>query len=226
MTIRRPIVISAIIIAAMAGLSLAAASALPASVPLRFNAHGVPTSYGSPYPPLALMPIVAVALSAIFAALARSEPRRADLAGSMLAYGTRWIGALALVASVHVWIVYTLVTSIRGTPPVDPTRLVFALVGAFVAIAGSQLAKVRPNFMIGIRTPWTLSSDQVWERTHRLGRWPATLSGLVILIAAIAAPSPSILLPLTLTVVIVVGAGLVLLSYVLWRGRGERPMGA
>jgi uncharacterized membrane protein len=130
------------------------------------------------------------------------------------------------VAAVHVWIVYTLVTSIRGTPPLDPTRLVFALVGALVATAGSQPGKVRPNFMIGIRTPWTLSSDQVWERTHRIGRWPVTLSGLVILIAALAAPSPSILLPLALTVVIAVGAGLVLLSYLLWRGRDERRMGA
>ena len=49
MTIRRPIIISAILIFAMACLSLAAAIVLPGTVPLRFNAHGVPTSYGSPF---------------------------------------------------------------------------------------------------------------------------------------------------------------------------------
>ena len=48
MNIRRPLIVSAIIILAMAALSLAAAAVLPASVPLRFNAHGVATAYGSP----------------------------------------------------------------------------------------------------------------------------------------------------------------------------------
>ena len=64
---------------AMACLSLAAAAVLPASVPLRFNAHGVATAYGSPLPPLALMPLAALVLSAIFAGLARAEPRRENL---------------------------------------------------------------------------------------------------------------------------------------------------
>jgi uncharacterized membrane protein len=225
MTIRRPIIISAILIFAMACLSLAAAIVLPGTVPLRFNAHGVPTSYGGPYPPLALMPLAALVLSAIFVALARGEPRRQNLVHSMLAYATRWIGAIAILALVHIWIVYTLITSARGALPLDPTRLVFALAGAMIAVAGSQLNKVRSNFMIGIRTPWTLANDQVWERTHRLARWPAILSGLVILAAALAAPTP-ILLALTLTVVIVVAAGLILLSYVLWRGSDGHRMGA
>lgn len=133
---------------------------------------------------------------------------------------------IAILALVHIWIVYTLITSARGALPLDPARLVFALVGAMIAVAGSQLNKVRSNFMIGIRTPWTLANDQVWERTHRLGRWPVILSGLVILTAALAAPSPSILLTITLTVVIMVAAGLILLSYVLWRGGDGHRMGA
>jgi SdpI/YfhL protein family len=58
------------------------------------------------------------------------------------------------------------------------------LVGAMVALAGGQLGKLRSNFMIGIRTPWTLASDQVWQRTHRLARWPMMLSGLAIVLAA------------------------------------------
>ena len=225
MTIRRPIIISAVLIFAMACLSFAAAVTLPGTVPLRFNAHGVPTSYGSPSLPLALMPLAALVLSALFVALARGEPQRQNLAHSMLAYATRWIGAIAIVALVHIWIVYTLITSARGALPLDPTRLVFALAGMMIVVAGSQLNKVRSNFMIGIRTPWTLANDQVWQRTHRLARWPVILSGLVILTAALAAPT-SILLTLTLTVVIVVATGLILLSYVLWRGSDERRMGA
>ena len=97
MTIRRPLIVSALIIIAMAALSLAAAAALPATVPLRFNAHGLATAYGSPLPPLAVMPLAALVLSAIFAGLARAEPRRENLILSRLPYATRWIGGVVIV---------------------------------------------------------------------------------------------------------------------------------
>ncbi len=222
MTIRRPLIISAILIVAMACLSLAAATVLPGSVPLRFNAHGVATTYGSPYLPLAIMPIAALLLSAIFVALARGEPRRDNLAASALPYATRWIGAVAVVAIVHIWIVYTLVTSTRGAVPVDPARLVFVLVGLMIAVAGSQLSKVRSNFMIGIRTPWTLNNDDVWQRTHRLARWPVMLCGLVIVLAALFVPNAAIMLTLTSSLVAAVAVGLILLSYAVWRRSDAR----
>ena len=221
MNIRRPLIVSAIIILAMAALSLAAAAVLPASVPLRFNAHGVATAYGSPLLPLALMPLAALLLSAIFAGLARAEPRRENLILSRLPYATRWIGGIAIVAIVHLWIVYTLVTTVRGAAPIDPTRLVFILVGAMIALAGGQLGRLRSNYMIGVRTPWTLADERVWDRTHRLARWPAMLSGLAIVLLALAAPE-AILPKLTIAIVLVLGAGLVVLSYLLWRRRDAR----
>jgi len=214
--IRRPLIVSAIIILAMAALSLAAAVVLPNSVPLRFNAHGAATAYGSPLAPLAVMPLAALVLSAIFASLARAEPRRENLILSRLPYATRWIGAVVIVAIVHLWIVYTLVTTVRGAGPIDPTPLVFVLLGAMIALAGSQLGKLRSNFMIGIRTPWTLASDRVWDRTHRLARWPTMLAGLAIVLGALAAPE-AILLKLTAAVVIVIGTSLIVLSYLVWR---------
>ncbi len=221
MTIRRPLIVSALIVLAMAALSLAAAAVLPASVPLRFNAHGVATAYGSPLMPLALMPLAALVLSAIFAGLARAEPRRENLVLSRLPYATRWIGAVALVAIAHLWIVDTQISTVHGAAPIDPTPFVFVLVGATIALAGGQLDKLRSNFMIGIRTPWTLASDQVWDRTHRLARCPVMLTGLAIVFAALFAPE-AMLLKLTIALLLVVGAGLVLLSYLLWRRRDAR----
>jgi immunity protein, SdpI family len=223
MTIRRPLIVSALLVLAMAALSLAATAALPATVPLRFNAHGIATAYGSPLASLALMPLIALVLSAVFAACAQAEPRRENLRRSFLPYATRWIGAIVIAGIVHLWIVYTLVTTVRGAAPLDPTRMIFVLVGAMIAVAGSQLARLRSNFMIGIRTPWTLADDQVWQRTHRLARRPAMLSGLAIVLAALFAPEAILLkLKLTLGIVIVVAAGFVLLSYLLWRRRDAR----
>jgi uncharacterized membrane protein len=41
----------------------------------------------------------------------------------------------------------------------------------FFALMGNVLGKVRRNFYVGIRVPWTLASDRVWNDTHRLAAW-------------------------------------------------------
>lgn len=53
--------------------------------------------------------------------------------------------------------------------------------GTLLALAGlgSFLGKVRRNFWIGVRTPWTLASEAVWDRTHRLAAWLFGIGGLV-----------------------------------------------
>lgn len=48
-------------------------------------------------------------------------------------------------------------------------ELIYAGVGLLLIVLGNYMGKVRKNFFIGIRTPWTLASDEVWSRTHRLG---------------------------------------------------------
>ncbi len=42
-------------------------------------------------------------------------------------------------------------------------------VGILFVVLGNYLGKIKPNWFIGIRTPWTLSSEEVWNKTHRLG---------------------------------------------------------
>ncbi|MFO0880657.1 MAG: SdpI family protein [Gemmataceae bacterium] len=49
----------------------------------------------------------------------------------------------------------------------------------FIAALGNVMGKVKRNFYVGIRTPWTLASDLVWDRTHRLGAWMFVGGGLV-----------------------------------------------
>jgi uncharacterized membrane protein len=215
MNIRRPLIVSAGLVLAMACQSRIAAYFLPGTVPLRFNANGMPTQYGGLAVPLALMPLTALALTAIFVMLSHAEPRRDNLIASHVPYATRWIGALLILAAVHLWIIYTLLATVRGAAPVDPERLFLALAGALIVIAGHQLPKLRSNFMIGIRTPWTLSNDQTWQRTHRLARLPVIFAGLAVIAAVFAAPK-AILFATVMTILIATGIALVVLSYVLW----------
>ncbi len=67
---------------------------------------------------------------------------------------------------------------------VHMNEMIFAGVGLLFIVLGNYLGKVRKNFFLGIRTPWTLASDEVWNRTHRLGGWIFVLIGFFMFINA------------------------------------------
>jgi len=54
-----------------------------------------------------------------------------------------------------------------------------------IALLGNVLGKVRRNFFVGIRTPWTIANEQVWNATHRLGAKTFFAGGLLGLVAVI-----------------------------------------
>jgi uncharacterized membrane protein len=97
-------------------------------------------------------------------------------------------------------------------------QLVVAAAGGLLAITGNYLGKVPRNHLIGIRTPWTLSSDYVWDRTHRFAAPVFVICGTILLLYAAyekGVPKPSVVLP-----IIGVMASLpILYSYFLWRQR-------
>lgn len=64
------------------------------------------------------------------------------------------------------------------------SKVVLIGVGLLLAFVGNLMGKTRKNFFIGIRTPWTLASDEVWIKTHRLGGWCLVGAGLLMVISA------------------------------------------
>ena len=99
-------------------------------------------------------------------------------------------------------------------PPLE--RIVPMLIGALLVVMGNVLPRARSNWFYGIRTPWTLSSDRVWVRTHRLGGYTMIGAGLVIVAAGAFLPLPACL-------VVVISASLVaaivpaVYSYFIWK---------
>jgi len=67
--------------------------------------------------------------------------------------------------------------------PVDKT--VPALISLLFVLLGNYLGKLRPNYFIGIRTPWTLENEQVWQKTHRVSGPVWMGAGLVGLLGSL-----------------------------------------
>ena len=76
--------------------------------------------------------------------------------------------------------------------PVAMPEVAMLGAGALFMILGNYMGKLRKNFFIGIRTPWTLASDAVWERTHRLRGWLVMLAGVVMIVATLLGAPPSV----------------------------------
>ena len=87
--------------------------------------------------------------------------------------------------------------------------------GTLAMVIGNYVSRLRPNWFIGIRTPWTLSSESVWKQTHRFaGRLIVAGGGVVILVSAFT----TVPLGMSMSVMCAVVAGLSLIqSYAAWR---------
>jgi uncharacterized membrane protein len=66
---------------------------------------------------------------------------------------------------------------------VDLPRAVIVGMGLFLAALGNYLPRIRSNWWLGIRTPWTLESERVWRETHRVGGRMFVGAGLLAAIA-------------------------------------------
>jgi len=86
------------------------------------------------------------------------------------------------------------------------------------------MGKLRRNFWAGIRTPWTLTSDVVWERTHRLGGWLFVLTGLLGVMMSFV---PALRLWGLMAVLVIVVVVLVFYSFVIYQRftiEGKEPL--
>jgi len=76
-------------------------------------------------------------------------------------------------------------------------------IGLFFVLLGNYLPRLPRNFFFGIRSPWTLASEEVWRRTHVLGGWLFVLAGVLIMVLCLAGvpmwvAMPAILVPLVI----------------------------
>ncbi len=65
-----------------------------------------------------------------------------------------------------------------------------ALISLGIAAVGNYMSILKPNWFIGIRTPWTLQNNRVWTRTHRLGGRLMVAGGLLGALLAVLVPAP------------------------------------
>ena len=190
-------------------------SRLPDRVPTHWDVHGQVDAYGPKWMGTLLLPFVLIVLWGLLRGLPSIDPRRANYAKMQGTYDLVVNLVLTLVAVIH--LIVLAATLGIGAPW---ARLIPVVAGLAFIVLGNALPRARPNWWFGIRTPWTLSNDRVWERTHRVGGYLMAMAGFAIAAASMA--PLTYLGPIILTVVVSTTLATFAYSYVAWRQETSR----
>ena len=155
-----------LVIAAMFAVAAAAWSHVPERMTTHWNMHGEVDGYGGRFAGLLLIPLLAVGLYLLLLFIPRLDPayqNYAQFAGTYLAL--RFATLLFLAA-----IFGGMVLAALGYRIQILTVVAWSMAGLF-ALLGAVMKRLKPNWMVGVRTPWTLSSELSWNKTHRLAGW-------------------------------------------------------
>jgi uncharacterized membrane protein len=184
---------------------------LPDRLPVHWGPGGQVNRWGGKFEALFVLPLSALGLYILLILLPRIDPRRANYAAFARAYYVLRLSVLGLLAAVAVF----MHLRFRGLAEGLEAVVMPLLMGLLMVILGGVMGKVRPNWFVGIRTPWTLSSETAWVRTHRLAAWLFVLAGLTQWAVMIVSPrwADRAVLPLLLGAALVPAA----YSFFVWR---------
>jgi uncharacterized membrane protein len=213
-------VASLLVVLALAGTAWIVGSRLPADLvlPTHFGIDGTPDRFSGKWVALFLPAGMAGGLSLLLWFLPALEPRLSNLERSAGLYHWSWAALLLLSAAIEL-----VVVSVALHWGLRIEHIVAGAIGLMLVLIGNQLGKSRSMYLVGIRTPWTLASEEVWIRTHRLGGKLMLAGGLAMCLAALL-PIPSGLLAgvcgASVAVMVVVP---IVYSYLLWRREKAQP---
>ncbi|PIR69187.1 MAG: hypothetical protein COU47_03725 [Candidatus Niyogibacteria bacterium CG10_big_fil_rev_8_21_14_0_10_46_36] len=149
---------------------------LPAEVASHWNARGVADDYMPKFWGIFLMPIVMFVLLAVYRIVPAIDPLRKNIESFRSYYNLFW-----LVLFLFFFAIFLLIVIWNLGYMFSFTLFIIPPIAALFYAIGAVLEHTKRNWFMGIRTPWTLSDDTVWEKTHKLAGRLFKIGGLFAL---------------------------------------------
>lgn len=190
-------------------VSALAYDSLPATLAIHFDASGSPDQTLAKPLALALTPALAALLVVLFRVLPAIDPLGENVESFQGYYDRIAVMAVGVVGYVHLVVVaWNLGHEFSVTQAIVP---VLALT---YYVAGTVMEHAEQNWFVGIRTPWTLSSQAVWDRTHER---TAVLFKLAGVVALLALPFPDYVVAIAVVPIVLVTVVATVYSFVVYR---------
>jgi uncharacterized membrane protein len=167
------------------------------TVPTHFNMEGAVDGWSSKSSLWLLPGCLALFIYVVLAVAPVLDPKRklGEMGGKYHGFRFMMVIFFSLLSG---YMIYVSAAPGRFSP-----HMLAGLIGMLFIGLGNYMQTLRPNYFIGLRTPWTLESEEVWRRTHKLAGRLAIAGGIAMLALAIAAPTFEVLYYGMITVVAV-----------------------
>jgi len=190
---------------------------LPAQIPTRWNARGEIDAYSGKAIGSLLMPVINVFLAALLAGAPRFDAKfKSNDSDAVISMG-RVLKIIRLILTGFGACVALGILASGLHYHFDMSRFLYASVSLLFIVLGNLMNKLRPNYFAGFRTPWTLASRTIWQKTHRLGGFVMVLCGIGMLFATFLLPTRQLLWSGILPFAIVIVAVPAIYSYFCYR---------
>jgi len=150
---------------------------MPDSMASHWNAKGQVDGYMSKFWGLFLMPIVLLIMLFLFILIPKIDPLKKNIEKFR-----KYFDMFIVLITLFMFYIYGLTLLWNLGKTFDMSLAIIPAVGLLFYFIGVMLEKSKRNWFIGIRTPWTLSSDRVWDKTHAIGGKLYKIAGVVAIL--------------------------------------------
>jgi len=178
MSTRTTIFITLFLIAFALVFSISVYNRLPEQMASHWNENSQVDGYMSRFWGAFMMPLVVLGMLAVFLVIPNIDPLKANIAKFRGQFNTFITLIVAFMTYVHI---LTMLWNL-GYDQFNMGSAMLPALGLVFIFAGIMMRKAKRNFFIGIRTPWTLSSDTVWDEIHRIGSILFIASGIIAML--------------------------------------------
>ena len=176
----------------------------PDRIPVHYNFAGEVDRIGSKYDNL-LYPVCAIGLGVFFLLMARIPRKKGEQTNEKILMIT---GVCTLLFFTLIGF-YCMLKALRYDPEAAPqvsyddvNRFVSIGIGALLVVLGNIMPKMRRNSLFGLRTKWSMSNDNVWQKSQRFGGIASVIAGFFIIILALFVPGIWNVVVMTIVIII------------------------
>lgn len=176
---------------------------LPEQVPTHWNIEGEVDDYSSKLFNAVFLPGMLIFMYVLLIVLPKIDPKKENYKKFSSTY------YITMIATIIVLVIVQLISTLVALGyDLNISLIASLLIGLLFIVIGNYLPRARQNFFMGVRTPWTLSNENVWDRTHRLVSKVFVIAGILMIL--------SVFLPLSIQgyFIIIVIAILVIIPFV------------
>jgi uncharacterized membrane protein len=178
MSTKTSLTISFVLIAIATAIGLILSPQFPDPMPSHWNAAGEIDGYMPKFWGIWLMPLMTLGITLILAFVPSIDPLKANIEKFRSFYNFFIVGFV-----IYMMYIYALTLAAAIGISFNMSYMMLPAIGLLFFSLSFLIKNAKRNFFIGIRTPWTLSSDEVWDKTHALGAQAFRIGGLIAMIS-------------------------------------------